>query len=95
VQLRTPVRVSSGIYPNRDLDDMRELGMRDILSNASYGNVSAYNAVANGFKYQGRPVSPEYDDADMAFTPPTYEEAIKIGMRKSLEKETGLSSEGW
>lgn len=95
VQLRTPVRISSGIYSNRDLDAMSELGMRDVLSNACFGNLSAYNTVANGKKYSDCQASPKYKTTDMPPTPPTYDEAIRIGTRRGLDKEKGLTTGRW
>lgn len=89
------MRISSGIYPNRDLASSHgELLDEEIPVSLSEDGLSAYNSVANGFQYSDHPLGRGFDD-QIPCLPPTYDEAIKIGTSQALEKQMGRKDGRW
>lgn len=73
VQLRVPVRITSGIGPGRQIEDTKGIGeeLPLTLDNAT--------GVANGFEHRGiveRDTTRRSQPGGLS-TPPTYEEAIR------------------
>ncbi|KAF1852028.1 uncharacterized protein K460DRAFT_413506 [Cucurbitaria berberidis CBS 394.84] len=96
VQLRTPVRVSSGILPGRQLDDLDEDLLGDDVPLALQMNSLSMH---DGF---GQQSPPQYEPSRLGFTdaslppePPTYDEAMMISMNERLREGKEVVSGGW
>ncbi|KAF2847219.1 hypothetical protein T440DRAFT_214905 [Plenodomus tracheiphilus IPT5] len=91
VQLRTPVRISSGIHPDRRLYDKSEISIGDeVSSKLGGGALQEYHGTADGFGYRDRGDREmrmsEHSHSSMPVLPPTYDEAVMMSPGEKWER---------
>jgi hypothetical protein len=100
VQLHTPVRVSSGIFPGRQLQSTSSGSTSgDEIPIAYRGDdLSAYNQTVHNSRHSGLETEParlESRDGDVPPLPPTYDEAIMASRDEGLKKEKDVAFQNW
>jgi hypothetical protein len=83
VQLRTPVRISSGMYLHRRLSMARNAAAPD---SCHANELATYGHVANGLKYSDQ-LGCNGSGGEMHPLPPTYDEAVGSRVRPGFEDE--------
>ncbi|KAH7068204.1 hypothetical protein BKA63DRAFT_494864 [Paraphoma chrysanthemicola] len=91
VQLRTPMRISSGLYVHQRFSMARHAETRDSYIGNEAG-VPSY--VANGLRYTGRDECDGCVVGEMQQFPPTYDEAVRVGIDRDFEDEKRRYGDG-